>query len=180
MGMPPWTITSEPYSGPVHFWAGGGGPNCMNNARAPLMQTHSFVPPDDTGSWHMVFRARPDLEYNRDYLSASVSSDDGETWQYFWSITGMGDWRAFVVPIQPGWKKVRLLFRPETNDAARRGGVYLDGIGIWGEPFQPPQAGAGDEWPRRGSPPDASGPEGFTPGASSRRSNDARQPRNPR
>lgn len=159
MGMPPWTITSEQYSSPSHSWAGGAGPNCMNNARAPLMQTHSFVPPDNIGFSHLVFRAKSDLEHDRDFLSVYVSPDEGETWQYLTSMTGTADWRAFVIPIEPGWKKVRLLFRLETNDAVCQGAVYLDDIGIWGDALSPPgSTSSGNAADNLLSPPRRSGP----------------------
>ncbi len=133
-GFPPWAITAETSASATHSWSDSPDSNYGNNLRLPLMQNSSVIPPGDLGSLSLVFKAKADLEANRDYLYVYASPDDGVNWQYLGSITGTSDWSTYSFDL-PGWKKVRALFYLSTNEAVSRDGVHIDDIGVWGESF---------------------------------------------
>lgn len=133
-GFPPWSITTESSASASHAWSDSPGSNYANNVRLPLMQNASTAVPSNLGSVQLVFKAKIDLEANRDYLLVFASPDDGANWNYLGELTGTSDWTLHTFDL-PGWTKVRVLFLLETNEAVTRDGVYLDDIGIWGEVF---------------------------------------------
>jgi subtilisin family serine protease len=133
-GFPPWAITTETSASATHSWSDSPNSNYANNLSLPLMQNSSVIPPSNLGSLSLVFKAKVDLEADRDYLYVYASPDDGSNWQYLRSITGTSDWSTYSYDL-PGWKKVRALFYLSTNEAVTRDGVHIDDIGVWGEPF---------------------------------------------
>jgi subtilisin family serine protease len=133
-GFPPWAITTETSASATHSWSDSPNSNYANNLSLPLMQNSSVIPPSNLGSLSLVFKAKVDLEADRDYLYVYASPDDGSNWQYLGSITGTSDWSTYSYDL-PGWKKVRALFYLSTNEAVTRDGVHIDDIGVWGEPF---------------------------------------------
>jgi subtilisin family serine protease len=133
-GFPPWSITTENSSSPTHAWSDSPYSNYANNVHLPLMQNSSVNVPSNLGSPQLVFKAKTDLEANRDYLQVFASPDDGANWNYLGSLTGTADWTIYTFDL-PGWTRVRALFLLETNEALTRDGVYLDDIGVWGESF---------------------------------------------
>jgi len=133
-GLPPWSITTEQSSSPTHAWSDSPYGNYGNNAQLPLMQNASVTPSSNMGSLALSFKAKTDLENNKDWLEIYVTGDDGANWNYLGALTGTSSWSLYTVSL-PGFKKVRSMFFLTTNAAQTRDGVYLDDIGIWGEPF---------------------------------------------
>jgi subtilisin family serine protease len=138
-GFPPWSITVESSSSPSHAWSDSPNSSYANNVRLPLMQNSSVTPPDNLGSLSLVFKAKIDLEADRDYLEVFATPDDGTHWEYLGTLTGTSDWTTYAYEL-PGWKKVRTLFHLVTNEVIARDGVYLDDIGVWGESFDTARA----------------------------------------
>lgn len=134
VGFPPWSVTTESSSSPTHAWSDSPYSKYKNNIRLPLMQTSSIIPPSNLGSCSLVFNAKLDLEQDRDYLEIYASQDDGANWEYLDALTGTSDWAAYSYDLT-GWKQIRVLFLLTTNEALGKDGVYLDDIGVWGEPF---------------------------------------------
>ena len=134
MGFPPWAVTTEQSSSSTHAWSDSPYANYANNVRLPLMQISSVIPPSSLGSFNLVFKAKIDLEQDRDYLEVYASHDDGANWEYLTSLTGTADWTTYSLDL-PEYKKVRIMFFLTTNEAVTKDGVYLDDIGIWGETF---------------------------------------------
>lgn len=178
-GFPPWSITTEDNFSPTRSWTDSPGGPYQNNVLLPLMQDSS-VEAGNFASLCLRFRARVDMLVPSDRLDVYASPDNGRNWQHFDLLTNFRKWASYSFWLPAGWRQVRVMFVLRTDEGGRDDGVHLDDIGIWGEPFQPPQASAGDEWPHRGSPSGPSGQTGFDPGTISRRSGDERQPRNPR
>ena len=134
VGFQPWAVTTEQSSSSTHAWSDSPYANYANNVRLPLMQISSVTPPSSLGSFNLVFKAKIDLEQDRDYLEVYASHDDGANWEYLTSLTGTADWTTYSLDL-PEYKKVRIMFFLTTNEAVTKDGVYLDDIGIWGETF---------------------------------------------
>lgn len=139
-GLPPWSITEDDSASPRHAWTDSPGGLYANNVMLPLLQDASVRAVEQCGSLLLRFRVRLDLERIGDFLYVYASPDDGGNWLYLGRLTGRKDWAWYSYALPDGWKQARLLFLLSTNDGGRADGLYLDDIGVWGEPFQRPGA----------------------------------------
>ncbi|HYK90723.1 MAG TPA: S8 family serine peptidase, partial [Acidobacteriota bacterium] len=142
-GFPPWSVTTESSASLSHAWSDSPQAVYANNVRLPLMQNSSMSAPGGLGALSLVFKAKIDLEANRDYLEIYASPDDGASWEYLGALTGTADWTTYSYDLS-GWKKVRALFYLVSNEVITRDGVYIDDIGIWGESFTTARAAISD------------------------------------
>ena len=138
-GPAPWAISTEQSSSPTHAYSDSPGSAYANNLNASLTQnagvTLGAVAP------LLQFRARTDLELDRDFLVVELSADNGATWQDQLSLTGTRAWELYTVSLSGyAGQSVRVRFRLQTSSTVTGDGVWLDDIrllsgGSYSTPF---------------------------------------------
>jgi subtilisin family serine protease len=133
----PWGRTTTRSLSPTNSWSDSPNGSYSNNQNARLL-TQSRVDVTGVAEPMIAFAIWYDLEYGYDYLDYYAEYGGTQTIVSWFSGQSNG-WMYHTQPVLPS-TAFRPIFSMWTDESDTADGVNLDDIGIYGEPWQLPEA----------------------------------------